>query len=99
MLQKFMEAVQAWITEHVVPVMNKLTSTYWFGVISDAVLYIVPFSMVSAIPSLWNIIRRFVPTLPDLSPLTTFSFGLVACSWRLSFRTTSRLRKIARTVA
>lgn len=77
MLQKFMEAVQAWITEHVVPVMNKLTSTYWFGVISDAVLYIVPFSMVSAIPSLWNIIRRFVPTLPDLSPLTTFSFGLV----------------------
>ena len=77
MLQKFMEAIQAWITEHVVPVMNKLTSTYWFGVISDAVLYIVPFSMVSAIPSLWNIIRRFVPTLPDLSPLTTFSFGLV----------------------
>ena len=57
--------------------MNKLTSTYWFGVISDAVLYIVPFSMVSAIPSLWNIIRRFVPALPDLSPLTTFSFGLV----------------------
>lgn len=77
MLQKFMEAIQAWITEHVVPVMNKLTSTYWFGVISDAVLYIAPFSMVSAIPSLWNIIRRFVPTLPDLSPLTTFSFGLV----------------------
>lgn len=77
MLQKFMEAIQAWITEHVVPVMSKLTSTYWFGVISDAVLYIVPFSMVSAIPSLWNIIRRFVPALPDLSPLTTFSFGLV----------------------
>lgn len=77
MLQKFMEAIQAWITEHVVPVMNKLTSTYWFGIISDAVLYIVPFSMVSAIPSLWNIIRRFVPALPDLSPLTTFSFGLV----------------------
>lgn len=77
MLQKFMEAIQAWITEHVAPVMNKLTSTYWFGVISDAVLYIVPFSMVSAIPSLWNIIRRFVPALPDLSPLTTFSFGLV----------------------
>lgn len=64
MLQKFMEAVQAWITEHVVPVMNKLTSTYWFGVISDAVLYIVPFSMVSAIPSLWNIIRRFCPDAP-----------------------------------
>lgn len=76
-MQKFMEAVQNWITAHIVPLMNKLTATYWFGVISDAVLYIVPFSMVSAIPSLWNIARRFVTTLPDLSPLTTYSFGLV----------------------
>lgn len=77
MLQKMMEGVQDWITAHIVPLMNKLTSTYWFGVISDAVLYIVPFSMVSAIPSLWNIIRRFVTSLPDISALTQYSFGLV----------------------
>ncbi len=77
MLQKMMTAVQEWITKHIVPLMNRLTSTYWFGVISDAVLYIVPFSMVSAIPSLWNILRRFFAFLPDLSPLTTYSFGLV----------------------
>lgn len=77
MLQKMMEGVQGWITARIVPLMNKLTSTYWFGVISDAVLYIVPFSMVSAIPSLWNIIRRFVTSLPDISALTQYSFGLV----------------------
>lgn len=77
MLQKIMTSVQNWITEHIVPVMNKLTATYWFGVISDAVLYIVPFSMVSAIPSLWNIARRFWTFLPDISPITTYSFGLV----------------------
>ena len=77
MLQKLMTSVQEWITRHIVPLMNRLTSTYWFGVISDAVLYIVPFSMVSAIPSLWNILRRFFDFLPDLSPLTTYSFGLV----------------------
>ena len=33
--------------------------------------------MVSAIPSLWSILRRFVPVLPDISPLSTFSFGLI----------------------
>lgn len=76
-MQKIMEAVQNWITAHIVPIMNKLTATYWFGIISDAVLYIVPFSMVSAIPSLWNIVRRFVTVLPDISPLTSYSFGLV----------------------
>ena len=76
-MQHIMEAVQAWIEKHIVPVVNKLQATYWFGVISDAVLYIVPFSMVSAIPSLWNIVRRFVTWLPDISPITTYSFGLV----------------------
>ena len=40
-------------------------------------LFIVPFSLVSAIPSLWAILRRFVPVLPDISPLSTFSFGLI----------------------
>ena len=76
-MQHIMEAAQAWIEKHIVPVVNKLQATYWFGVISDAVLYIVPFSMVSAIPSLWNIVRRFVTWLPDISPITTYSFGLV----------------------
>ena len=57
--------------------MNRITQNFWFGIVADAILYIVPFSMVSAIPSLWSILRRFVPVLPDISPLSTFSFGLI----------------------
>lgn len=72
-----MEAVQKWIEAYMVPVMNKITSTYWFGIISDAVLYVVPFCMVSAIPSLWTVLRNFVPALPDISALGTYSFGLI----------------------
>ena len=72
-----MEKIQAWIEKHLVPVINKITSNFWFGIVADAILYIVPFSMVSAIPSLWAILRRFVPVLPDISPLSTFSFGLI----------------------
>ena len=44
-MKRIMEAVQAWIEKYMVPVMNKITSTYWFGIISDAVLYVVPFCM------------------------------------------------------
>ena len=62
-----MEKIQAWIEKHLVPVINKITSNFWFGIVADAVLFIVPFSMVSAIPSLWAILRRFVPVLPDIS--------------------------------
>ena len=76
-MKRIMEAVQAWIEKYMVPVMNKITSTYWFGIISDAVLYVVPFCMVSAIPSLWSVLRIFIPVLPDISALNTYSFGLI----------------------
>lgn len=72
-----MKAIQAWIEKYLVPVMNKITQNFWFGIVADAILYIVPFSMVSAIPSLWGIIRRFVPVLPDISALSTYSFGMI----------------------
>lgn len=72
-----MKKIQEWIEKHLVPVMNKITQNFWFGIVADAILYIVPFSMVSAIPSLWSILRRFIPVLPDISPLGTFSFGLI----------------------
>lgn len=72
-----MKAIQAWIEKYLVPVMNKITQNFWFGIVADAILYIVPFSMVSTIPSLWGILRRFVPVLPDISALSTYSFGMI----------------------
>lgn len=69
--------VQDWIQNKLVPATNKITGNYWFSLIADAVLVIVPFTMVAAIPSLWGIIRNLVPALPDLSALSTYSFGLV----------------------
>lgn len=66
------------IETKVVPALNKITSNYWFSLVADAVLIIVPFSMVSAVPSLWSVLRNFLfPALPDLTPITTYSFGLI----------------------
>lgn len=72
-----MGKVQHFIETRLVPPLNKVTNSYWFSLCADAILYIVPFTMVSAIPSLWNFIRTFLPDLPDLSPITTYTFGLV----------------------
>lgn len=72
-----MNKIQEWIEKNLVPIINKITKNFWFGIVADAILYIVPFSMVSTIPSLWAILRRFVPVLPDLSPIGTFSFGMI----------------------
>lgn len=72
-----MKKIQQWIEKHLVPVITKITQNFWFSIVADAILYIVPFSMVSAIPSLWNIVRTFAPSLPDLSPISQYSFGLI----------------------
>ena len=64
-----MKKIQEWIEKYLVPVINKVTSNYWFSLVADAILYIVPFSMVSAVPSLWTIARRFLTFLPDISPI------------------------------
>lgn len=72
-----MNKIQSWIEKYIVPVIGKITQNFWFSIVADSILYIVPFSMVSTIPSLWSILRRFLPTLPDLTPLSTYSFGLI----------------------
>ena len=69
--QGIMSKVQNIIETKIVPPLNKITANFWFSLAADAILYIVPFSMVSAIPNLWNFIRNFFPALPDLSPITT----------------------------
>ena len=75
--QGLMEKVQVWVEQHVVPPINKITSNFWFSLVADAVLVIVPFTMVAAIPSLINVLRNFIPAIPDLSPINTYSFGLI----------------------
>lgn len=71
-----MEKIQAWIEKHLVPVINKITSNFWFG--------IVAMQSCTLFRSRWSVppvpvghLRRFVPVLPDISPLSTFSFGLI----------------------
>ncbi|MCF0110940.1 MAG: PTS sugar transporter subunit IIC [Erysipelotrichaceae bacterium] len=72
-----MNKIQAWIEKYLVPITQKLTENYWFSIVADAVLYIVPFSMVSAIPNLWNILLKFFPNLPSMAPISQYSFGLI----------------------
>lgn len=71
-----MKRAQKWIEGFLVPKVNKISSLYWFSIIANAVLFIVPFSMASAIAGLWNVLRNFFPALIDISAISNFSFGL-----------------------
>ena len=71
-----MSKMQAWIEARLVPVVNKISSFYWFSIIANAVLFLVPFSMANAVSALWGVLRKFVPSLIDISAIGTYSFGL-----------------------
>ena len=32
-----MEKIQAWIEKHLVPVVNKITSNFWFGIVAEEI--------------------------------------------------------------
>ena len=68
--------MQAWIEARLVPVVNKISSFYWFSIVANAVLFLVPFSMANAVSALWGVLRKFVPSLIDISVIGTYSFGI-----------------------
>lgn len=71
-----MNKMQEWVEARLVPVVNKISNLYWFSIIANAVLFLVPFSMANAISALWGLLRKFVPALIDISAIGAYSFGL-----------------------
>lgn len=84
-----MKQIQAWIERVLVPIINKITSNFWFGIVADAILYIVPFSMVSAIPSIWTIIRILSRPCRTSAPSAPIPSASSACLWSLLSPTTA----------
>lgn len=63
-----MDKLTSWVEAKLVPITNKITSLYWFSIIANAVLFIVPFSMANAVSSLWGVVRKFFPSLIERTP-------------------------------
>lgn len=73
-----MKKIMKWLAESFSPKMNAFCSKPWLAGVSSAMQKIIPFILTSAIISLYNIVRQYVPSLPNLGPITDFSFGLIS---------------------
>ncbi len=73
-MKKFMN----WLTESFVPKANKLFSRPWIASISSCMQKIIPFILTGSVIYLYNVIVSFVPSLPDLSPILNYSFGIIS---------------------
>ena len=72
-MNKFMNYVE----QHVAPLIRKIGQNIWISATQEAILAAVPATLVGSVATLISVFRGFgLSFLPDLSMLSSFSFGL-----------------------
>ena len=67
------------IGEKVIPAANWFSTNHWISSIQKAYVEIMPLILVGSIITLYNsVIRYYIPSLPDLNIINTYSMGLTA---------------------
>lgn len=67
-----------WMTEKFSPKMNKLAKNPWISSIQEAILSAMPLILIGSFTTLFNIIGEYVSWFPDLSLISSFSFGILS---------------------
>lgn len=73
-----MNKVMNWFTDTLAPGMQKIFSNPWIAAVASAMQKILPFILVGSVISIYNVFVRYIPSLPDLSFVNTFSFGMMS---------------------
>lgn len=73
-----MKNMMSWFTEKLAPGMQKIFSNPWVGAVASAMQKILPFILVGSVVSIYNVFVRYIPSLPDLGYVNTFSFGMMS---------------------
>ncbi|WP_195576433.1 PTS sugar transporter subunit IIC [Paenibacillus sp. 1001270B_150601_E10] len=72
-----MDRLMKWMTEKFAPRLEKFTNNVWVSSIQEAIMVTLPMIFIGSIITLISILKDFIPGMPDLTPITTFSFGLL----------------------
>lgn len=73
MMKKFMN----WLANSFAPATSRLFSTPWLSAISGCMQKVVPFILTGSVVYVYNVAKYYIPGLPDLSPIASYSFGLI----------------------
>lgn len=73
-----MGAIMKWLSEVFAPKMSKLFGRPWISGVAAAMQASIPFILAGSVISVYNVIKSYVPVLPDLSPLYNFTFGIIS---------------------
>ena len=71
-----MNKLTSWLEDSFVPKANKLFSKPFIAAFSLTMQKIIPFILTGSVIYFYNVFKSFVPALPDLTPILTYSFGI-----------------------
>lgn len=72
-----MKGIINWLTNSFAPAMNKLFSKPWLAAISSCMQKVIPFILTGSVVYLYNVVVSFVPSLPSITPILQYSFGVL----------------------
>jgi cellobiose PTS system EIIC component len=67
-----------WMNQNFTPKMNKITRNVWVSSIQEAIMATLPLILVGSLITLISILNNYFSNMPNFSPITTFSFGLIS---------------------
>lgn len=73
-----MNKLMSWFTDSLAPGMQKIFDNPWISAVASSMQKILPFILVGSVISIYNVFVRYIPSLPDLSFVNTFSFGMMS---------------------
>ncbi|MDT2661569.1 PTS transporter subunit EIIC [Enterococcus hulanensis] len=80
-MQNFVE----FVNKRVAPFATKLSRNVWVSSLQDAILSTLPLTLVGSVISVLSILNNYFPALPDLSPISSFSFGIIGLALAFVF--------------
>lgn len=72
-----MDRFMAWMTDVVGPKTDKIAQNPWVAGIQDAINKILPMILVGSLITIYNVVRNYFPSIPDLTSIRSYTFGLM----------------------
>lgn len=73
-----MKKLMDWMTNVFAPKMNKIARNPWIAAVQESILTAMPVILIGSFATVFGILRDFADWIPDISPISSFSFGLLA---------------------
>ena len=73
-----MNTFMNWLADSFVPKSNKILSKPWISALGSTMQKVIPFILTGSVIFLYNVLVSFFPSLPDLGPISDFSFGIIS---------------------